>query len=119
MDCEEVAKPYIKDMKYEESPLGKLDLIVDLNMRMNTTPIYSDIVLPAAHWYEKEDINTTDMHSYIHPMGAAVPPNWESKSDWDAFKFIAKKFSELATKHLSKPVKDLVMSPLCMTRPAR
>ena len=112
LDCEEVAKPYINDMKYRESPLGKLDLIVDLNMRMNTTPMYSDIVLPAAHWYEKEDINTTDLHSYIHPMGAAVPPNWESKSDWDAFKFIAKKFSELAEKHFPKPVKDVVMTPL-------
>ncbi len=117
MDCEEIAKPYINDMKYRESPLGKLDLIVDLNMRMNTTPTYSDIVLPAAHWYEKEDINTTDLHSYIHPMGAAVTPNWESKSDWDAFKFIAKKFSELAEKHFPKPVKDVVMTPLMHDTP--
>src|SRR3989337_3649089 len=111
MDCEEVAKPHIKEMKYRESPLGKLDLIVDLNMRMNPTPMYSDIVLPGAHWYEKEDINTTGLHSYIHPMGAAVPPNWEAKSDWDAFKFIAQKFTELAKKHL-KPSKDVVTSPL-------
>jgi nitrate reductase alpha subunit len=93
--ADEVAKPHLKEMKYRESPLGKLDLLVDLNMRMNTTPTYCDIVLPTAHWYEKEDINTTELHSYVHPMGAAVSPNWEAKSDWDAFKFISKKFADL------------------------
>jgi len=115
--AEEVAKPYIKEMKYRESPLGKIDLVVDLNMRMNTTPTYCDIVLPAAHWYEKEDINTTELHSYIHPMGAAVKPNWEAKSDWDAFKYLAGKFSDLAKKHLPKPVKDVVISPLMHDTP--
>lgn len=117
VDCNEVAKPHLKEIKYRESPLGKLDLIVDLEIRMNTTPTYSDIVLPAAHWYEKEDINTTDLHSFIHPMGAAVPPNWEAKTDWDSFKFFAKKFSELARKHLPKPVKDLVSSPIMHDTP--
>ena len=112
MDADEVARPYCKEINFKESPLGKLDLVVDLNMRMNTTPIYCDVVLPAAHWYEKEDINTTDLHSFMHPMGAAVRPNWEAKTDWDAFKFIAQKFSELAKKHLPQPVKDVVSSPL-------
>jgi len=86
-------------------------------MRMNTTPTYCDIVLPTAHWYEKEDINTTELHSFVHPMGAAVQPNWEAKTDWDAFKFISKKFSELAKKHFQKPVKDIVMSPLMHDTP--
>ena len=99
-------------MKYRESPLGKLDLLVDLNMRMNTTPTYCDIVLPAAHWYEKEDINTTELHSFLHPMGAAVRPNWEAKSDWDAYKFLSVKFAEIAKKHFPKPVKEVVSFPL-------
>jgi nitrate reductase alpha subunit len=115
--AEEAAKPYLKEMKYRESPLGKLDLLVDLNMRMNTTPTYCDIVLPTAHWYEKEDINTTELHSFVHPMGAAVPPNWESKTDWDAFKFISQKFSELAKKHFPRPVKDIVATPLMHDTP--
>ena len=115
--AEEVAKPYLKEINFRESPLGKLDLLVDLNMRMNTTPTYTDIVLPAAHWYEKEDINTTDLHSYFHPMGAAVMPNWESKSDWDAYQFLAKKFSEIAKKHFSGPVKDVITAPLAHDSP--
>ncbi|MEG2140633.1 MAG: molybdopterin-dependent oxidoreductase, partial [Bilophila sp.] len=31
---------------------GKLDLMVTSEIRMSTTCVYSDIVLPAAHWYE-------------------------------------------------------------------
>ena len=29
---------------------------------MSTTCLYSDIVLPTASWYEKNDLNTSDMH---------------------------------------------------------
>ena len=48
---------------------GKMDLVVDLNFRMDTSALYSDIVLPSASWYEKNDLNSTDLHSYIHPLG--------------------------------------------------
>ena len=110
--ADEVAEPYCKEINFQESPLGKIDLVVVNEMRMNTTPTYCDMVLPAAHWYEKEDINTTDLHSFIHPMGAAVAPNWEAKSDWDAFQFLAKKFSETAANHFDGPVKDVVSTPI-------
>ena len=33
-----------------------MDLVVDLNFRMDTSALYSDIVLPAATWYEKADL---------------------------------------------------------------
>ena len=32
----------------EQAPQGKMDLVVDLNFRMDTSALYSDIVLPAA-----------------------------------------------------------------------
>ncbi|HUJ28006.1 MAG TPA: molybdopterin-dependent oxidoreductase [Myxococcales bacterium] len=102
----------------EAPPEGKLDLVVDLNFRMDTTALYSDVVLPAATWYEKDDLSTTDMHSFIHPFQAAVPPCWESKSDWDAFEALAAKVSELAKKHLPQPVRDVVMTPLMHDTPA-
>ena len=35
---------------------------------MSTTCVYSDIVLPTATWYEKNDLNTSDMHPFIHPL---------------------------------------------------
>ncbi|NJD60038.1 MAG: nitrate reductase subunit alpha, partial [Anaerolineae bacterium] len=97
---------------HDQEVRGKLDLVVNLNFRMDTTALYSDIILPAATWYEKDDLNTTDLHSFIHPLSAAVPPCWESRSDWDIFKAIAKKVSELAVVHLPEPVTDLVCVPL-------
>ncbi len=57
---------------HEEAPTGKMDLVVDLNFRMDSSALYSDIGLPTASWYEKADINTTDMHSFIHPLSEAV-----------------------------------------------
>ena len=48
-------------------PKGELDLLVTLDFRMSTTCLYSDIVLPTATWYEKNDLNTSDMHPFIHP----------------------------------------------------
>jgi nitrate reductase / nitrite oxidoreductase, alpha subunit len=111
--AEELAADSVKEVVWhEKAPQGKMDLVVDLNFRMDTSALYSDIVLPAATWYEKADLNSTDMHSFIHPLSAAVPPCWESKSDWEIFKAIAKKFSELSEQHFPEPVKDLVASPL-------
>lgn len=111
--AEDLARDSVKEVAWhEQAPQGKMDLVVDLNFRMDTSALYSDLVLPAATWYEKADLNSTDMHSFIHPLSAAVPPCWESKSDWQIFRTIAAKFSELAARHFPEPVKDLVASPL-------
>jgi nitrate reductase alpha subunit len=103
---------------HEKAPEGKLDLVVNINFRMDTSALYSDVVLPTATWYEKNDLNSTDMHSYIHPLTAAVAPSWESKSDWDIFKALSKKVSELAKVHLPQPIQDLVAVPLQHDTPA-
>ena len=108
----------IEDEKTEEvkwhevAPKGKMDLVVDLNFRMDSSALYSDIVLPAASWYEKADLNSTDMHSFIHPLSAAIPPVWEAKTDWQIFKEIARATSELAKTHFPEPIKDIVSMPL-------
>ena len=96
---------------HEEAPEGKLDLLVTLDFRMSTTCIHSDIVLPTATWYEKNDMNTSDMHPFIHPLSKAVDPAWESRSDWDIFSGIAKKFSEVCVGHLGEE-EDVVLLPI-------
>lgn len=109
----ETAKDVVQDVTWRDPvPRGKMDLVVDLNFRMDTSALYSDIVLPAAMWYEKDDLNTTDLHSFVHPLAAAVPPSWEARSDWDIFRSIAKTVSELSSKEFPKPVKDIVTVPL-------
>jgi nitrate reductase / nitrite oxidoreductase, alpha subunit len=104
------AKPL--EVTWRDAPgEGKLDLMVTIDFRMNTTGLFSDIVLPTATWYEKNDMNTTDMHPFIHPLTAAVDPVWEARSDWDIFKSIAKKFSQVVPGHLGVE-HDVVLTPL-------
>lgn len=90
---------------------GKVDLVVTLDFRMSSTCLFSDVVLPTATWYEKDDMNTSDMHPFIHPLSAAVDPAWESKSDWEIYKGIAKAFSEVSVGHLGKET-DVVTLPI-------
>ncbi|WP_407147127.1 nitrate reductase subunit alpha [Bradyrhizobium sp. ORS 86] len=95
----------------DTAPEGKLDLVTTLDFRMSTSCLYSDIVLPTATWYEKNDLNTSDMHPFIHPLSTAVDPVWEARSDWETYKTIAKRFSELAVGHLGVE-RDVVLSPI-------
>jgi nitrate reductase alpha subunit len=101
---------------HDEAPEGKLDLLVALDFRMSTTCLYADIVLPTASWYEKHDLNTSDMHPFIHPLSAAVDPVWESRTDYNIFKGFAENVSKLCPGHLGEE-KDMVISPILHDTP--
>ncbi|HPT51639.1 MAG TPA: nitrate reductase subunit alpha, partial [Accumulibacter sp.] len=96
---------------HAHAPEGKLDLLVTLDFRMSTTCLYSDIVLPTATWYEKNDLNTSDMHPFIHPLSAAVDPAWQARSDWEIYKGFAREFSEVCVGHLGVE-RDVVLTPM-------
>ena len=102
---------------HDQAPEGKIDLVTTLDFRMSTTCVYSDIVLPSATWYEKNDLNTSDMHPFIHPLSKAVDPAWESRSDWEIYKGIARRFSQLCEGHLGEET-DLVALPILHDTPA-
>lgn len=95
----------------DEIPEGKLDLLVSADFRMTSTTLLSDVVLPAATWYEKHDLSSTDMHPFVHAFSPAIDPPWEARSDFDAFHLVARRFSELARTHLGVR-RDLVSVPL-------
>ena len=95
----------------EDAPTGKLDLLVSLDFRMTSTGLFSDVLLPAATWYEKYDLSSTDMHPFIHAFNAAINPPWQARSDYDAFQRMAQVFSRLAEKHLGVQ-SDIVAIPL-------
>ncbi len=106
-----------RDLRWHErAPEGKLDLFTTIDFRMNGSALYSDVVLPAATWYEKHDVSSTDLHPFVHPFNAAIPPPWEAKTDWDAFLRIAERFSELARDHLGTRT-DIVAGPLLHDTP--
>jgi nitrate reductase alpha subunit len=95
----------------EQPPEGKLDLLTTIDFRMTSNALFSDVVLPAATWYEKYDLSSTDLHPFVHTFNEAVPPPWETKTDWEAFKQIAARFSELAARHLGTRT-DVIAAPL-------
>ena len=101
---------------HETAPEGKLDLLLTLDFRQTSTTIFSDVVLPAATWYEKHDLNTTDMHPFIHSFNPAIAPPWQTRTDWDAWQAIATKFSELAAGRLDTR-RDVVAVPLLHDTP--
>ncbi|MEV5420345.1 nitrate reductase subunit alpha [Streptomyces albogriseolus] len=95
----------------DEAPEGKLDLLLTLDFRMTSTTVFSDVVLPAATWYEKHDLSSTDMHPFVHAFNPAIAPPWQTRTDWDAFHTIAKEFSRQAADHLGVR-KDVVAAAL-------
>jgi nitrate reductase alpha subunit len=95
----------------DEAPEGKLDLLVALDFRMTSSTLLADLVLPAATWYEKHDLSSTDMHPFVHAFTPAIDPPWETRSDFDIFHAVAERFSELARTHLGVR-RDLVVVPL-------
>ncbi|MFE1294014.1 nitrate reductase subunit alpha [Streptomyces sp. NPDC058731] len=100
----------------EEAPEGKLDLLLTLDFRMTSTTVFSDVVLPAATWYEKHDLSSTDMHPFVHAFNPAIAPPWQTRTDWDAFHTIAKEFSRQAGEHLGVR-RDVVAGPLLHDTP--
>ena len=96
---------------HDEAPEGKLDLLLALDFRMTSTTLFADVVFPAATWYEKHDLNTTDMHPYVNAFTPAISPPWQTRTDFDIFSSLAKTFSEQAKTHLGVRT-DLVASPL-------
>ncbi|UQU68638.1 nitrate reductase subunit alpha [Couchioplanes caeruleus] len=95
----------------DDAPTGKVDLLTAIDFRMTNTGLHADVVLPAATWYEKHDISTTDMHPFVHAFSPAVEPPGDAHTDYDAFLALADKVSELAVDHLGVR-HDVLAAPL-------
>ncbi|HEX6470900.1 MAG TPA: nitrate reductase subunit alpha [Streptosporangiaceae bacterium] len=100
----------------DDAPHGKLDLLTTIDFRMTSTCTYSDVVLPAATWYEKHDLSSTDMHPFVHSFNPAIAPPWETRTDFAAFQMIAAEFSRLAATHLGTRT-DVLAAPLTHDTP--
>jgi DMSO reductase family type II enzyme molybdopterin subunit len=78
--------------------LGKCKLIVSVDWRMSSTALYSDYVLPASGWYERNSMAMMgSTHSPFAQVNAkAVDELYESLSEWTMFVRLARKVSERA-----------------------
>lgn len=101
-----------KDVRWhDKAPEGKLDLLMSADFRMTSTTLLSDIVFPAATWYEKHDLSSTDMHPFVHAFTPAIDPPWQAKTDFETFHLLARELSRQAKTHLGTR-KDLVSVPM-------
>ncbi len=106
-------------VKYREEEVeGKLDLLISADFRMTSTTLLSDIVFPAATWYEKYDLSSTDMHPFVHAFTPAIEPPWQARSDFTIFVQLAERIDELAETHLGVR-KDIVATALQHDTPAQ
>ena len=107
-----------KSMVWRDAPAdGKLDLMVTADFRNTTTTLHSDVILPAATWYEKYDLSSTDMHPYVHTFNAAINPPWDARTDFELFQDLSAYVSKMAEVHLPEPMQDVIAAPLTHDTP--
>jgi DMSO reductase family type II enzyme molybdopterin subunit len=74
----------------------KLHTVVTLDMRMTSTALHSDYVLPSAGWYERNEHKwATPLMPYIH-SGEKATTFYEAKSDWEITALLARAVDERA-----------------------
>jgi DMSO reductase family type II enzyme molybdopterin subunit len=85
----------------------KLDLIVNVDLRMSTTALFSDILLPAANHYEKIGfgIPTPELMNATF-SDRAVAPAGEAKDEWEIFKLLSERLSERASERGTVSYRD-------------
>jgi len=95
----------------------KFDLVVNINTQMSTTGLESDIVMPAAGFYEKEGIKYSwGFVPYLVLADKAVEPLGESRNEWWIFGAMARKIQEKAKSQGVTAVRDALGNDLDFSR---
>lgn len=80
--------------KRTREALQKLDLLVSIDICMNETAQMADFILPAAHYFEAEDLYITFPEHQPYPFGQWIPqvvePVGESKPAWEIFRDLSR-----------------------------
>ena len=85
----------------------KLDLIVNVNFRMCATGLESDVLLPAAGYYEKIGLKyPQSLVPYVVFGDRAVPPLEDAKGEFEIFGLLARAMQTRARARGVKPFKD-------------
>lgn len=95
----------------------KFDLVVNINTQMSTTGMYSDVVLPAAGFYEKLGIKYAwGFLPYLVLNDKAVEPVGESRNEWWIFGTLAQRIQERARARGVPKAKDAFGKDLDLAR---
>jgi DMSO reductase family type II enzyme molybdopterin subunit len=95
----------------------KFDLVVNVNTQMSTTGMHSDVVLPAAGYYEKIGIKYAwGFLPYLVLNDKAVEPLGESRNEWWIFGSLCQRIQERARARGVTKVKDAFGKDLDLAR---
>lgn len=105
--CGNAISNQTQQKEFLEEILPKIEFIVTHDSRMNDSARYSDIVLPATHYFEEWDLCGS---TWLHINEKAIDPLYEAKSDYDFFKDLTQ---EMGLKDLfDKSAYDVVKSSI-------
>jgi DMSO reductase family type II enzyme molybdopterin subunit len=83
---------------YVEDLFPKLDMLFAIEPKMSASAAFCDIVLPAAWYYEKDDMTMTfGLNPYTALIEKAVEPPGEAKPEWEIFSLLMDRISTRAT----------------------
>lgn len=81
---------HLDQNRFIRDVIDKMDFIVTADLEMNDTARMSDLVLPAAHFYEVDEIiQASASHPYVQFAEQAVKPIGEAKGDAHIARLIA------------------------------
>ncbi|MGO1591368.1 MAG: molybdopterin-containing oxidoreductase family protein [Ancrocorticia sp.] len=90
--CGNPAGTSVDENQFKREIVDNLDFICTADQVMNETALLSDLVLPAAHFYESEDIIPIPAtHPYLQYSERAIDPLFECKPDGTIARMLAKK----------------------------
>ena len=70
---------------------NQADFVVMMDTFLNDTSDVADLFLPATTFLEEEDIMGSFGHSWVSPVNPVVPPQGESKSEFEVFQLLSKR----------------------------
>ena len=82
---------------YVDELFPKLDMVFAIEPKMSASAAFCDIVLPAAWYYEKDDMSMTfGLNPYTALIEKAVEPPGEAKPEWEIFALLTARISARA-----------------------
>lgn len=82
---------------YVEELFPKLKMVFAIEPKMSASAAFCDIVLPAAWYYEKDDMTLTfGLNPYTALIEQAVKPPGEAKPEWEIYALLIEKIAERA-----------------------
>lgn len=82
------------DIEQLRKALADLELIVAVDLFMNETTKYADLVLPATTQFEEWDVLASYWHHWISINQPAIEPYYESKSELEIARMLAKRLND-------------------------